>query len=100
MYRRGWIFATVIAIAAIIINFVPKQNQDTESKPLILGRNNTALFISNAEYGQLNVFLGSAQALLLHHPDIEIHFCTFGSRFKDIDSINHYSKLKLSMGMH
>lgn len=96
MPRRGWIFATVLAIVAIIITFIPQQKQEAPTRTIIPGRNNTALFISNAEHGQLNVFLASAQALLLHHPNIEIHFATFGSRAKDVASINNYAKMKLS----
>lgn len=95
MSRRSWIFATVLAIAAVIINFIPKQKQDAPTRT-IPGINNTALFISNAEHGQLNVFLASAQALLLHHPNVEIHFATFGPRAKDVASINNFANLKLS----
>ncbi|QDS68200.1 hypothetical protein FKW77_010548 [Venturia effusa] len=94
MPRRGWITAVVLAIVAIIINSISNQKQDTSPRSIIPGRNNTALFISNAEYGQLNVNLAAAQALLLHHPNVEIHFATFGSRAKDIASINKYARLK------
>lgn len=95
MPRQGWVFATVLAVAAIIISYIPKQEQATPTGTMIPGRNNTALFISNAEFGQLNVFLASAQALLFHHPDVEIHLATFGKRAKEIASINKFAKLRL-----
>lgn len=95
MSRLSWPLAIVPAIIAIVVAFLSQQKQNSSIRELIPGRNNTALFLSNAEHGQLNVFLASAQALLLNHPDVEIHFATFGRRAKDVDSINDYANLQL-----
>jgi hypothetical protein len=95
MYRRSYIFAIVLAAIAVLVTLSPQQKQEARARKLTPGRNNTALFISNSEHGQSNVFLATAQALLIHHPDIEIHYATFAKRAKDIASVNKYASLQL-----
>jgi hypothetical protein len=96
MYRRGYVFAIVLAIIAVLVSFFPQQKQDAPGRKIVPGRNNTALFISNSEHGNSNVFLATAQALLLHHPDVEIHYATFAKRAKDIAFVNKFASQQSS----
>jgi hypothetical protein len=92
MYHRNYLIPILLGIAAISIPILrPKQ----QVPPLIIepGRNNTVLFITNSEHGNSNVFLATAQALLLEHKNIDVHFATFKKRAKDITSINRFTAL-------
>jgi hypothetical protein len=92
MYHRSYLIPILLGIVAISITlFRPKQQV---LAPVIEpGRNNTVLFITNSEHGNSNIFLATAQALLLEHKDIDVHFATFKKRAKDIISLNRFTAL-------
>jgi hypothetical protein len=45
--------------------------------PVVRGRNNTVLFLTNEEAGMCNVHVATAAALVERHPEIEVHFASF-----------------------
>jgi hypothetical protein len=90
MYRPSYVFPILFALIAILIAF-RQPKQELPARTIIPGRNNTVLFISNSEHGNSNVFLATAQALLLNHSDVEVHYATFSKRAKDIASVNRFA---------
>jgi hypothetical protein len=95
MNRWSSVLGAALAVIAVLVTLFSQSKQNLPVWKTIPGRNNTALFLSNSEHGNLNVFLATAQALLLNHPNVEIHFATFSKRAKDIASINEFASLQL-----
>ncbi|KAI1213071.1 glycosyltransferase family 1 protein [Annulohypoxylon truncatum] len=64
----------------------------TQYTPSVRGRNNTVLFIANYEFGLSNVHLATAHALLERHPEVQIHFASFGPTFPRVDRISKHGR--------
>jgi hypothetical protein len=92
MYHRYYSIPILLGIVAIPIALL-RSKEPLPVQMIELGRNNTVLFISNSEHGNSNVILATAQALLLEHKEIDIHFATFKKRANDIASINRFTAL-------
>lgn len=79
--------AALAAIAAIVL-YPLLLKPEVPPSPKVQGRNNTVLFIANVERGLSNVHLATAHALLLHEPQIEVHFATWKKLEKPIIELN------------
>jgi hypothetical protein len=58
------------------------------------GRNNTVLFVSSSEYGLSNVFLATSYAMMVHHPEVQVHYATFNARERDISALSSVARSK------
>jgi hypothetical protein len=58
------------------------------------GRNNTVLFLTNAEHGLSNVFVASAYALLECHPEVQVHYASFKQMAPRIERVSNYGLRK------
>ena len=80
----------IVGIISIQVAINPRSSE-TNTPTQWQGRNNTALFMSNAEHGLANVLLATTHALIAEHRDIEVHFATFPSIAADILAISKSS---------
>lgn len=88
--RYFFLLAAVIAGGAVLYSFL----QPNEAAPWLSGpkgKDKTVLFLSNYEYGLANSLLATAHSLLVHHPDIKVHFASFPKREKDTTSISNFA---------
>jgi hypothetical protein len=92
MYHRNYLISIVLGIVAISIALLRPKPQPS-ARMIEPGCNNSVLFISNSEHGNSNVFLATAQALLIEHSEIDVHFATFKKRASDIVSVNKFTAL-------
>lgn len=75
----------VVAVVSILVAYLAFVSQRTSTTTgnddigpsLIRGRNETVLFLINAEYGLSNVHLALMQGLFEQHPNIEVHVASF-----------------------
>ena len=75
MFRQA--FIGVAALAAILAGLIAFWSTAAEKHPVVYGRNNTVLFITDNHHGLSNVHVATSFALLENHPDIEIHYASF-----------------------
>lgn len=83
------IVALVIASVAYLFSVQGKQNQRL---PYFQGRNNTVLFLANAEHGLSNVLAATSFALLQNHPDIDVHYASWPKARERIDKASFFAK--------
>ena len=92
MFKRGlFSLAAVIAVFAILFSSRTSKYPSLSRPSQWPGRNNTALFLSNSEHDLANVLLATSHALLVHHPDIEVHFASFPTLASDVSTINKFA---------
>lgn len=89
MFRR-LLLGTSIAIAILAL-FISQWATPSAPRTITVnqGRNNTILFLTNIEYGFSTVLVATADAILQHHPHIQVHFASFpsmGPRLKRIST--------------
>ena len=102
MFKRGLfaILAVIFGIVALLFsgNVVNEPGHDKPSRwP---GRNNTVLFMSNAEHGLANVLLATSHALITSNQNLEVHFATFPSLADDISTISKSSSKANPISFH
>jgi hypothetical protein len=96
MPGRKFIFvATLVATIAILVRFFWSDSEETKQQ-LHQGRNQTVLFMSNAEHGLANVLLATSHALLIHHSAIELHYASFSPFRKHVSTISETGLLQSS----
>jgi hypothetical protein len=93
MNRPKLLIPILFGIVALLIALL-RPTQQLPSRITVPGSNNTVLFITNGEHGSSNVFLATAQALLLEHKEIDVHLATFKKRAKDVDALNRFTALR------
>ena len=82
--------SALIAIFALYLSFtVPSAPLQS---PVVIGKNNTALFLTNSEFGLSNVHLATTQALLEQHPHVQIHFASFTPLGPKLQRISSYGR--------
>jgi hypothetical protein len=93
MLRKAVFIALAVLFGVVAIFIAQNNSHASEStKPTQWpGRNNTVLFMSNAEHGLANVLLATSHALITEHQYIETHFATFPSLAADIATISKSS---------
>ncbi|KAI1335398.1 hypothetical protein F5Y15DRAFT_428249 [Xylariaceae sp. FL0016] len=80
MTRPNYIAITGVAVIACLLGVLMTPRSAQSEPPYIepkQGRNETSLFLMNAEYGLSNVHLATMQAMLERHPNIKIHAASF-----------------------
>jgi hypothetical protein len=79
------------AILAVLAALYYSAKSSPEVKPALLrpGRNNTALFISNGEYGLANTVLSTSHSLAKNYPDVEVHYASFPSFRKRVERLSN-----------
>ena len=89
MFKQGLflLLAVIFGIVAVLFSGNATKETGHEKPSKWPGRNNTVLFMSNAEHGLANVLLATSQALITSHPDLEVNFATFPSLAGDISTI-------------
>jgi hypothetical protein len=93
MFPRGLLFLFTILFAIIAFLFSgksPKDDDDTKQQKWP-GRNNSVLFLSNAEHGLANVLLATSHAMLVEHNDIEVHYVSFRGLAQDVATISRFA---------
>ena len=82
MLRQSSLIAA--SLAAVIAFFLYRWSaqESLPPAPLVTGRNNTVLFITDVAQGLSNVHIATSYALLEHHPAVEVHYASF-PRLKD-----------------
>lgn len=93
MFWRGFLalLAGLAAILAILLsgNTVQVLREEPPGRQR-QGRNNTVLFLSNAEHGLANVVLATSHAMLVEQSDIEVHYASFQELAGDVATINRF----------
>ncbi|KAI0000585.1 hypothetical protein F4779DRAFT_147380 [Xylariaceae sp. FL0662B] len=89
MFLAGSVFIGGLALFLSLMTSRP-----SPLPPPIIGKNNTALFISNSEHGLSNVHVATAQALLEHYPHIQVHFASFPALGPRLQRVSSYSQKK------
>lgn len=78
---RPW--AILALLATVVAVFLSRSGSspagsERELYSHVQGKNNTALFLVNSNYGFSNVHLATAYALMEKHPEVKIHFASHG----------------------
>lgn len=101
MFRSALFVALAIVFGIVAFIFSENSSQAGSEKPTQWpGRNNTVLFMSNAEHGLANVLLATSHALITEHQDLETHFVTFPTLAADVSSIPKFSPKPNSITFH
>ena len=79
-------FATLALYLSFKVPHAPLQ------VPAVIGRNNTALFLTNSESGLSNVHLATTQALLERYPHVHVHFASFTPVGPKLQRISSYGR--------
>jgi hypothetical protein len=66
-------------LVALVAYALPSITYWHSPREYVQGRNGTVLFITNIEHGLSNAHIATAQSLLEHHHDIEVHYASFAA---------------------
>ncbi|KAL2829576.1 hypothetical protein BJY01DRAFT_254981 [Aspergillus pseudoustus] len=77
MFRHAILLALLAAIPAYYLSHT--LSIDTPKEPLISGRTNTVLYLTDSSSGLSNSHVASAFALLESHPEMQIHWASFST---------------------
>jgi hypothetical protein len=88
----GRISLFLIALVGILIALQQQLKATPEPREYVRGRNNTVLYIANEHPGLSNVHVATAQSLLQHHPDIEVHFASFKKLENTLARVSSFAK--------
>jgi hypothetical protein len=91
MFRRA---LTALAILGALIAFFLAQRPAQEREPLISGRNNTVLVLTDSHHGLCNAHLAAVSALIENHPSVEIHYGSFPGLATKLERIEENAKAK------
>jgi hypothetical protein len=73
--RWVWISSVVTGLLSVaILLWTATPAAPPSLRPIVRGRNNTVLFLTNEVPGLSNVHLATAAALIEHHPDLQVHY--------------------------
>lgn len=86
------IFAVVGALLAVLAGW--SFSAAPTPHEYVRGQNETVLFLSLAESGQINVQLATCQALLGRHPSINIHVASFSGMADRVNQVSSYGLRK------
>lgn len=75
--RRPLVLIALIAALAAVFFSRGNSAGDPSVYDKVQGKNNTVLFLVNANHGYTNVHLATAYALLEQHPSVKLHFGTY-----------------------
>lgn len=93
MFKPSFYFLLAIAFAYFSYLFGGSSTLEeipiSKPPPQWPGKNNTVLFLTNSEHGLANVLLATSHALLVEHPDLDIHFVSFPPLRNDIITISN-----------
>lgn len=91
MFRR--VLAAIAIVGALIAILLA---QRPAPEPLISGRNNTVLFLTDSHPGQSNGHVAAVSQLIESHPLLEIHYASFPSLANRLERIKaKHSKAKI-----
>ncbi|KAI0199394.1 hypothetical protein F4808DRAFT_471677 [Astrocystis sublimbata] len=83
---------TVAALALYVSQWTPPSAP--RMTEIHQGRNNTVLFLTNCEHGLAMNFLAMAYTLLVHHPEIEVHYASFKPMARRLERISEHARQK------
>lgn len=87
---------TILAVAGALLAMLARWSFSAapSSHECVRGQNETVLFLSLAESGQINVQLATCQALLERHPNIKIHIASFSGMADKVAQVSSYGLQK------
>ncbi|KAF6817385.1 UDP-glucoronosyl and UDP-glucosyl transferase family protein [Colletotrichum plurivorum] len=89
MAKRGFLaLAVLVGLVGTLLSFYQRTTTKPEEPPIIVGRNNTVLFVTNAEYGLSNVHLAAAFSLVEHHPEVTVHYASWANMGRKVERIS------------
>ena len=88
----GRISLVLVALVGILIALQQQLKAPPEPREYVRGRNNTVLYIVNEHPGLSNVHVATAQSLLQHHTEIEVHFASFKKLNSTLARISSFVK--------
>ncbi|KAL7951336.1 hypothetical protein V8C42DRAFT_303788 [Trichoderma barbatum] len=89
MFRRALVVFAIIG-ALIAVLFARQSGQ--EDLPLVSGRNNTILVLTDSHHGMCNPHLATVSALLENHPSVEVHYASFHGIASDIKRLSENAR--------
>lgn len=92
-HRRNAIITAVVGAVLAVLAGWNFQTAPTITEH-VRGQNETVLFLSLAESGQINVQLATCQALLERHPNIKIHIASFSGMGDKVARVSSYGVQK------
>ncbi|KAM0246292.1 hypothetical protein ACHAQJ_010264 [Trichoderma viride] len=91
MLRRA---LTALAILGALIAIFLAQRPAQEHEPLISGRNNTVLVLTDSHHGLCNAHLAAVSALIESYPSVEVHYGSFPALAAKLERIEKNAKAK------
>ncbi|KAL7797380.1 glycosyltransferase family 1 protein [Trichoderma ceciliae] len=85
---------TALAILGALIAIFLANRLAQEHEPLINGRNNTVLVLTDNHHGLCNAHLAAVSALIESHPSVEVHYASFPSLASKLERIVENAKAK------
>lgn len=82
----------LVAAVGVLIALQQKLKGAPVPRDYVRGRNNTVLYIVSEHPGHSNVHAATAQSLLQHDPDIEIHFASFPKLADTVSKVSIFAK--------
>ncbi|KAK8079384.1 hypothetical protein PG997_007202 [Apiospora hydei] len=94
--KQGVVAAVAVALTAWAAILFQQAQQPESGDDTVPGMNNTALFLTTGAHGLSNVHYATVQALLEHHPHVEIHFATAVNDTTESDGVHGRDAAKLA----
>jgi hypothetical protein len=82
----------LVAVVGVLIAFQQQLKPAPVPRDYVRGRNNSVLFIVSEHAGHSNVHAATAQSVLQHDPDIEIHFASFPDLANTVSRVSTFAK--------
>lgn len=83
--------ASALVVAILACLWMGRANIEPRP-PYVQGQNNTVLFVANREHGLSNVFIATVFAILENHPDIQVHYASWGNVRKKLHRVSSFVK--------
>ncbi|KAJ3578718.1 hypothetical protein NPX13_g1845 [Xylaria arbuscula] len=93
LYQIATVFTALVALTAVFLASRSNIPSEISFSP-VQGRNGTALFFINTEYGLSNVHLATVSGLLEKYPCTEIHVASFPRTAKKLERLSSLSRRK------
>lgn len=88
----GKIGLVVVAVVGVLIALQQQLKPTPEPREYVKGRNNTVLCLVIEHPGLSNVHAATAQSLLQHNPEVEVHFASFPKLSKTLSRISSFAQ--------